>query len=411
MNVWRFSTLALQLLALLTLGCGHRGEGDAAAKLLEPYPKGGWRLARHELDNVVLTYSQILVLHAHSTGDGNNLRAPGWVPDTLPARSRADAHKRAAALALEARAGTRAFAELARTSSDDVVTREQGGFMGTWSALLVPAEFLDAFQAMKPGQVSRVVETGLGFHVLALHAAPPEQRLSGRRIVVAYAKTVPFDARSGRSRERTRAQALALARELSTRARNNPGDFAKLVQAHSDDRDAASAGSMGLLSTHRAMMQARESAVLAGLGMGQVSDPVDGPSGFSILIRDPLPEQGSLPVDAPVGTLLTTLPSRDTPDVAALLRNAPDSKGAAAYVAALHARLGPGFGLELSDAQARDVNTLVRQLAEELAKAEPQARELVLSASLARIKARLGAPAFDAYQRNLMTELKRDLIR
>jgi parvulin-like peptidyl-prolyl isomerase len=58
------------------------------------------------------------------------------------------------------------FAELARESSDDAGTRDRGGDLGTFARASHAKAFDDAAFALKPGQISAVVQSDFGFHVI-----------------------------------------------------------------------------------------------------------------------------------------------------------------------------------------------------------------------------------------------------
>jgi len=62
------------------------------------------------------------------------------------------------------------FAALARQSSEDPSSREQGGSLGTFTRNSHARAFDDAAFALKPGGVSPVVQTDFGFHVIKLSA-------------------------------------------------------------------------------------------------------------------------------------------------------------------------------------------------------------------------------------------------
>ncbi len=90
------------------------------------------------------------------------------VPDGAPPGVVAAAQAKADALDKRARAG-QDFAALAHENSDDA-SREQGGELGDFAPGEVMDKIFDAVKGLKPGQVSGVVRTQHGFHILKLEA-------------------------------------------------------------------------------------------------------------------------------------------------------------------------------------------------------------------------------------------------
>jgi parvulin-like peptidyl-prolyl isomerase len=78
-------------------------------------------------------------------------------------RARAEELRRKAAAGAD-------FDKLAREFSQDPSSIEQGGALGTFTRNSHPKAFDDAAFALKPGAVSRVVETDYGFHVIKVFA-------------------------------------------------------------------------------------------------------------------------------------------------------------------------------------------------------------------------------------------------
>jgi peptidyl-prolyl cis-trans isomerase D len=95
-----------------------------------------------------------------------------------PAADRAAARAKADKLLAEARANPARFAELARTGSDDPGSAAAGGDLGFFGRGAMVKPFEDAAFAMKPGEISPVVETDYGFHVIRLDAVRGGERKS-----------------------------------------------------------------------------------------------------------------------------------------------------------------------------------------------------------------------------------------
>lgn len=67
------------------------------------------------------------------------------------------------------------FAELAKNYSEDPAARKDGGDLGTFKKGDMQAELESAILTMKPGEVSELVYTPVGFHIIKL-----EEKISGK---------------------------------------------------------------------------------------------------------------------------------------------------------------------------------------------------------------------------------------
>jgi len=259
---------------------------------LEPYPRGRWRLADPlKLDHVVLWASHILIRHGEAPMADPCFSFANWHSEsTAPRHARREALTIARELRERAARHPEQFAELAAQHSEDAGTRSIGGSLGgvKISQLRFWPEIVDGLAHLAPGEVSEVIETEYGFHIVQRQAVPREDTVTGRRIVIAHneAGWLPILAR-GEVPFRNRKDALALANDLYTRASADPSSFEQLVEKYSEHRDAMRGGDLGTWSNLEPNGSPREVAVLSRLAVGQVAPPLDSPVGFEIIQRVP----------------------------------------------------------------------------------------------------------------------------
>lgn len=88
----------------------------------------------------------------------------------LPAAERAKAKARAEAILADVRKAPATFAEVARKQSEDTGSAGQGGDLDFFGRGAMVKPFEDAVFAMKPGEISNLVESDFGFHIIQLTA-------------------------------------------------------------------------------------------------------------------------------------------------------------------------------------------------------------------------------------------------
>lgn len=201
-------------------------------------------------------------------------RGAKGVPDTVK-RSKASADSLAQALHARIRAGEQ-LSTLAREFSDDPSAAE-GGEIQPLQPGEAPAEFERAAFALRPGELSDVIESPIGFHII--------QRLGttlmgAQHILIRYrgAQSAPD------SVTRTRTEALALAESVLAIVRKPGASFPIAAAGWSDDAETAGRGGyVGEFVLGR-MMKSFEDATYA-LAEGAISDVVETPYGFHIIKR------------------------------------------------------------------------------------------------------------------------------
>jgi NIMA-interacting peptidyl-prolyl cis-trans isomerase 1 len=291
-HAFEFSIVHLAIACGVTasLGCSRFREGpapvpsgSAAVARVPSYPHARWRLASPaDLGRTVLWVSHIVVMHRDSAPAISGLRALDWAPDTIQSRSADEAMRRARELAQRARSNPAAFADLAR-ESDDTVTRAGGGSLGPLAATSLPAAFLDALAVLPPGDVSDVITTPLGYHIIQRRVAPPLDVVAGQRVVIRYTTTFG----SGPS-TRSRADALALSLRIIAEAKAG-ADFTALVKKYSEGLDRERGGDMGISTTLEPGIHSRLIEALAQVAPGDLLlEPVETSWGFEIAKRVPV---------------------------------------------------------------------------------------------------------------------------
>jgi hypothetical protein len=255
-----------------------------------PYPPGRWRLVPPKaLEPVVIWASQILVRHAQAA-DEESFSFAKWKSVAPPvARTRAEALALAREIADQARRRPEQFAELARQYSEDITNREQGGSLAGLRAsqLLFWPQVLDAFAAIRPGEVSEPVETRFGFHVFLRQAPPVEEGISGQHIVISHDRVTWSRMATCKDElpTRTREQALSLATTVFQAVQAQPESFPDAVQKYSEDCDVAVGGDFGSWSTREVAPFERRLEVLRSLAPGETAPPRETHVGFEIIRR------------------------------------------------------------------------------------------------------------------------------
>ena len=165
------------------------------------------------------------------------------------------------------------FRQVAATFSD-APDALQGGAMGWRDGARLPTLFLDAVKTLKTGQVSPLLRSANGFHLLQLNerrgsTAPVIVRQThARHILIKTNELVP--------------QAEARRRLATLKERlDNKADFAELARLHSEDTSGSRGGDLGWVSPGDTVPEFERA--MNALEPGQISDPVQTPFGWHLI--------------------------------------------------------------------------------------------------------------------------------
>ena len=242
------------------------------------------RLREREVDNkVVVTESEIdnyLAAEANAGGQRQELDIAQIlvrVPENASPEQLAARRERAEDVLRQLKTGAD-FAKTAATYSDasDALS---GGDLGWRPAERLPQLFLDGVAKLQDGQISGLLKSGNGFHILKLvgrraadgaqAAAPAVQQTHVRHILIKVNQVV------------TAADAKRKLTELKERLDHGSATFEELAKLYSNDLSASKGGDLGWVypgdtvpEFERAMDQ---------LKPGEVSQPIESPFGFHLI--------------------------------------------------------------------------------------------------------------------------------
>lgn len=196
-------------------------------------------------------------------------------PDSLR-RTRTEALALADQILTQLQNPDASFPVAAARFSDDAQTALRGGYLGELTRGRMPKQLEDAAFALAPDQISKIVESPAGFHILRRVKV---ETIRVEHILVTHALS------DGLEHEGTRTEKEALQRALDIlfRAKNGE-DFEKLAQEMSEDKMTASRGGrLPPLSRGQAVPEFEDIAF--HLKPGEISGVVKTQFGFHIIKR------------------------------------------------------------------------------------------------------------------------------
>lgn len=181
--------------------------------------------------------------------------------------------KEKAEQALQALQGGTNFAEVSARYSDAPNALE-GGSLGWKTSSQIPDLFNEALKGMQPGEVSPILRSPNGFHILKLN----DRRGSTSPLVVEQTKLRHILIKlSEIVSESDAQQKMTMIKERL----DHGGDFAELARQYSEDASANSGGDLGWVNPGDTVPQFEKAMNL--LAPGETSEPVRTPFGYHII--------------------------------------------------------------------------------------------------------------------------------
>ncbi len=165
------------------------------------------------------------------------------------------------------------FAQLSASSSD-APNAMQGGAFGWRASGKMPALFADALKPLQPGQISPVLKSSNGFHILRLNdkrgldAALSVTQTHARHILI---KTNELTSESD-----ARSRLLQIKERLE-----NGAKFEELARQYSDDGSASKGGDLGWINPGDTVPEFERA--MDELKPGEISQPVRSPFGLHLI--------------------------------------------------------------------------------------------------------------------------------
>ncbi len=150
----------------------------------------------------------------------------------------------------------------------------QGGAMGWRELTRLPTIFAEIVKAMKPGELSGILRSPNGLHIVRLNAR------RGQDAPVIVVQTHPRHILIKTSEVVSENDARERLVKLKERLDNN-GDFAELARLQSEDGSASRGGDLGWLSPGDTVPEFEKA--MDALKVGQISSPVRSPFGFHLI--------------------------------------------------------------------------------------------------------------------------------
>ena len=165
------------------------------------------------------------------------------------------------------------FAQVAASYSD-APDALQGGVLGWRAASRLPTLFLETVNGLKPGEISAVLRSPNGFHILKLI----DKRSKGGVLIVQKTHARHILIKTSEIVSETDAKNRII--QLKERV-DNGANFAELARLHSEDGSASKGGDLGWLSPGETVPEFERA--MDALKPGEISVPVKSPFGWHLI--------------------------------------------------------------------------------------------------------------------------------
>ena len=156
------------------------------------------------------------------------------------------------------------FASVAKAFSDGA-ERDKGGLMGVRPLDRYPTLFVDAIQNFQLDEVSGIIRSGAGFHILKLVSKKGKEQVT---VTETRARHILLRPGGKLSQTAARGQLAEYKRQIES----GKVDFADLAKAHSQDGSAANGGDLGWVTSGTFVPEFEEA--MNKLKPGEIADPV-----------------------------------------------------------------------------------------------------------------------------------------
>ncbi len=195
------------------------------------------------------------------------------VPEQADAALLARLRQRAEEALGQIRAG-RDFAQVAASFSE-APDAMSGGLLEPRPVDRLPTLYAEAIAQLKPGEVSEILKSPAGFHIVKLIDRQGDAPIN-RTIRQTRARHILIKANELTSAEEARRKLLALKERL-----DHGGDFAELARLHSHDPSAAKGGDLGWLYPGDTVPEFERA--MDALAVGAISQPIQTPFGWHLI--------------------------------------------------------------------------------------------------------------------------------